>query len=529
MKALNVEVAFQVPEWFKEMTPEMQKDYLKKHPNSKLAKRFGKKLETEVKENPFKVEENPKAKKKKVEKEKPNTVPTGKDAVDILEKEGSPTNFKGPKTSKDSLSDNPVKERQIVTFLKRLADLSTDAKKKGKAAPNYDLCQVSIPGTNLFCRGNKGIERQDMPQLKGKPVPGSWGDKNLEKDSKGEVDGEASFKKMLKEEGVQLKNKRVDAAKLRATQKELVGSKVAGMLEALKKDPKNAGITAPIFVSKDGYVLDGHHRWAAMVGLSMADGLPNPVKMDIIEVDLDIKALVKMTNDFAEEIGIAQKKAQARLLAEAKLVVLGSCGCGCTELKKKIEARLETAGDEDLDAPSITNVQKDSIGNDEHTQFYKAKEIFKIFSDYKLNNFEIVYANNQKEDFNVNSRGFTDRITNIEKYLVGKSKRDIKVEDFIKLAYEEDLEHEIRKLGFTPESFGKAEKFIDPENIKATRCIETGFYYDKDKNYGCVSVVAYNEENVRLEVYFSIKSSVKKLGGYLMKVCFALDYCEQYL
>ena len=41
----------------------------------------------------------------------------------------------------------------------------------------YNLCKVTVPGTNLYCDDNKGIPREKMPQLKSVPEPGSKADK----------------------------------------------------------------------------------------------------------------------------------------------------------------------------------------------------------------------------------------------------------------------------------------------------------------------------------------------------------------
>jgi hypothetical protein len=194
--------------------------------------------------------------------------------------------------------------------MKKMVD---DALASGGKLPNFDLCEVSVPGTNLFCGQNKGIKRQDMPQLKGKPADGSEAEK-LTADKDGEVSIEQPFIESLKSKGVGLTNKRVNAAHLKATQNQLVGSKIVGMIEALKKDPNHPKITAPIFVSKDGYVLDGHHRWAAMVGLDFYTD--KPVEMNVIEVDMGIDDLVRYTNDFADEIGIRQKAAKLRIIAD---------------------------------------------------------------------------------------------------------------------------------------------------------------------------------------------------------------------
>jgi hypothetical protein len=129
-------------------------------------------------------------------------------------------------------------------------------------------------------------------------------------DKNGEVDTEPLFKKMLKEKGIKVVETEVPSDKLKATQSELVGSKVAGMTKALEEDPNHPKITAPIYVSRDGYVIDGHHRWAAVTSAAIKDG--KPANMKVIVVDMDIKDAIPMCNQFAEEQGIAAKKADAR-------------------------------------------------------------------------------------------------------------------------------------------------------------------------------------------------------------------------
>lgn len=532
MRTLNSETAFQIPEWFTEMSRSAQKEYLKKHTNSRLAKFLKKekenKKEKPIKENPFKAEDKQKKEKPEKEPETKAITPTGKSAVDILKKDGSPTDFKGPKSNNDGISDDYKAERKVVSLLGRLAKLASDAKKKGKAAPNYDLCQVSIEGTNLFCQSHKDIKRQDMPQLKGVPVPGSWGDSNLKKSEKGEVDGEKEFVKHLKEKGVKMKKKKVDASELKATQKELVGVKVAGMLEALKSDPENKGITAPIFVSKDGYVLDGHHRWAAMVGLSLADGIPNPVLMNIVEVDMKIDELVEETNDFAEKIGIAQKKAQAKLfvLAEFK-----DCGCGGTCMESKRVKILASDDNADADSPQYLNFHKKvSKDEDEHLLFIRVKDSLENIFREKVKNFDMLYGGSDDDHIQNNPQGFPQRFCSTIRYLVGRPRKerfDTKI--FIEKAFDNDFRDELEGLGFNIESFGKADSFIDDKDMMKVRCIETGLYFEKENDYACFSAVGYNSENIRVEFYVSIRPSVRKQNGYALKVMFCLDFTDQYV
>jgi hypothetical protein len=254
-----------------------------------------------------------------------HTKPTPKDIAKAKADNGGqvkaePT--KGPKLDVDKQShikDIPKKFRSMVSMkIDQLAKAAAEAKAKGEKAPNFNLCDITIPGTNLYCKGNKGIPREDMPQFKGYAKPGSIADK-LPKNNDGEVDTESQFKVLLKKNGVKVSEpQEVPADQLKATQTELVGAKVAGMTKALEKEPNHPKITAPIYVSNDGYVLDGHHRWAAVTSAAVSSG--KPAMMNIRVIDMPIKDLVKISNEFADQIGIQQKKADANAEAPKKEV-----------------------------------------------------------------------------------------------------------------------------------------------------------------------------------------------------------------
>jgi hypothetical protein len=64
-------------------------------------------------------------------------------------------------------------------------------------------------------------------------------------------------------------------------------------------------------VSRDGYVIDGHHRWAAIVAHN-AKNPNNPIPMKSTVIDMDIKDVIPMANKFAEDMGIAAKKADVK-------------------------------------------------------------------------------------------------------------------------------------------------------------------------------------------------------------------------
>ena len=192
------------------------------------------------------------------------------------------------------------------TDIKKVKEIVDAAKEKGEKMPDINLCDVTVPGTNLYCDDNLGIKRKAMPQFKGKPVPGSRAEKMpLNKD--GEVDTEPVFREMLKQKGITTTQTEVPADQLKATQSELGGDKVIGMMGALEKDPQHPSITGPIYVSRDGFVIDGHHRWAAIVAYN-AQHPDNQIPMKCEVIDMDIKDAIPMCNKFAEDIGIAAKK-----------------------------------------------------------------------------------------------------------------------------------------------------------------------------------------------------------------------------
>jgi hypothetical protein len=192
-----------------------------------------------------------------------------------------------------------------------------DDEVKKHQEPTYNLCKVTIPGTNLFCDGNKGIPREEMPQFKGKPEKGTQAYDELEngkktgkyKETDTEVDGEPFFRQMLADKNVKVTEASVAADSLKATQSELVGDKVMGMKSVLDQGPEHPAfkkITAPIYVSKDGYVVDGHHRWAAIVAHNM-EHPDNPLPLNVLIIDKDIDDAIKMSNEFANKFGVAAK------------------------------------------------------------------------------------------------------------------------------------------------------------------------------------------------------------------------------
>jgi hypothetical protein len=201
------------------------------------------------------------------------------------------------------------------TLVKELAKMAQDAKNRGGKELLYDLCKVSVKGANAFCGGNQGIPRNAMPQAKGDVVEGSKAEKllakqNAERKAKGkepktEVDATKEFLAHMEKSGISAgKPKRVKSDKLKATQQDMKGEVVGGMMTSKDYDASKE----PIFVSRDGYVVDGHHRWAATLGKDMQDGkLGNNHKMNVIVLDAPISKIIKEANAWTDSFGIKRK------------------------------------------------------------------------------------------------------------------------------------------------------------------------------------------------------------------------------
>ncbi|MHC4400520.1 MAG: DUF3560 domain-containing protein [Planctomycetota bacterium] len=124
-----------------------------------------------------------------------------------------------------------------------------------------DICQADPP----VCVGNLGIPREDMPQLPKGPM--------------------AEFLKHWRESGVKVEHDTMHVGDLRATQRDILAQKVVGMARSAV-DGNFPAIKAPVVVSNDNYILDGHHRWAALMVLH-----PDNV-MAVTRVDAPIQALL---------------------------------------------------------------------------------------------------------------------------------------------------------------------------------------------------------------------------------------------
>lgn len=217
--------------------------------------------------------------------------------------------YKGLEEKLQAKFNQEIKSADLPGTLLLLGLIADDAVQKGAQAPNYNLCDL---GT--ICHDNKGIKRIDMPQLGGKPTPGSPADK-LPRDKNGEVDAKEQFGQYLvNSKRYVITEEYVPVASLKATQNELVGPKVAGIYFALQ-DP-NGDVYKDImrsylYISSDGYVLDGHHRWAALLADAYRKGNLAGTTVRVRRVGAPIADLVKVANQWAVDFGVQAKSGVA--------------------------------------------------------------------------------------------------------------------------------------------------------------------------------------------------------------------------
>jgi hypothetical protein len=161
--------------------------------------------------------------------------------------------------------------KKVSTLIKLLGKSAAAMEAKGKVAPVFNLCNVSISGTNLFCAESKGIPRVKMPVIPAKQTQ--------------------KFVDYLKDQGYGVKKGKEYAAQLRATQDEISGVKVAA---AMKRIKDNGGkVYKRIIVSKDNYILDGHHTWAGALGIDAKNNkLHDDKSVKVFRVNISITKLI---------------------------------------------------------------------------------------------------------------------------------------------------------------------------------------------------------------------------------------------
>ena len=240
----------------------------------------------------------------------------------------------GPKDDSESVFGDAQAERNFIDELNHAA-LSA---MRGQTAYDFELCSKIFSDIG-FCfdaktkeKVTKGIPREEMPQFSSQVDPkntesvaykalmASKGyttpDQVTPEDLKSEINMEKEYRKALEDSGYEVKEEEVDVTSLKPIQGQLKGEKVAGMygtLAAAAADPTNYGKAAsrllePIYVS-DGYVIDGHHRWAAQCAMDIANGSGANTTMKTRTITkggkpVPVEDMIKFSNGFQKSVGL---------------------------------------------------------------------------------------------------------------------------------------------------------------------------------------------------------------------------------
>ena len=162
-----------------------------------------------------------------------------------------------------------------------------------------------------LCKGNLGLARNEMPV-----VEGSHFKDFVNRLKQGLLDISAAIQRGFKavkdwlssgdpkEDAVKVHTTSFDVTKLKATQREINADKAKGMADAARAGKFDPG-KEPVLVSKDFYILDGHHRWAAQILRAAEDGIK--AKMNGVQVDLPVQELLAVANAYTDANGLSRK------------------------------------------------------------------------------------------------------------------------------------------------------------------------------------------------------------------------------
>lgn len=131
-----------------------------------------------------------------------------------------------------------VKEPNYRRWLQKLKRHTAKVRKHGDSEHPDNLCVDS-----KICKGDLGIPRRLMPQFT----------------TPRDIRSFMSFAE--KQYGVKSRRATRRAGQLRPSQEEINRERVEDVKEDIVAKKLNPNV--PLIVSRDGYVIDGHHRWAA--------------------------------------------------------------------------------------------------------------------------------------------------------------------------------------------------------------------------------------------------------------------------
>lgn len=109
------------------------------------------------------------------------------------------------------------------------------------------------------------------------------------------------FIKKLKNNNINVKKNNKSVLELNPTQNQ-INSEAVNYLQNKHLNTKYSLNKKTIIISKDNYILDGHHRWAALL---LCNFKPEKcfrskinLKISCVQIDLPIRKIIKLANNF---------------------------------------------------------------------------------------------------------------------------------------------------------------------------------------------------------------------------------------
>jgi hypothetical protein len=300
----------------------------------------------------------------------------------------------GPQTDAESVFGDAAAEQRFVEEMNHAA-LSA---MRGEAAYDFELCSEVFAHLGLCFdpqtkeKVTKGIPRDQMPQFSSQVDPSRTDspafialmrgkgytspDQVTPEDLKSEVNMEREFRKALEDAGYEIADEEVSVTSLKPIQGQLKGEKIAGMygtLAAAQSDPQNYGKSAarllePIYVS-DGYVIDGHHRWAAQVAMDIANGAGANATMKTRTItkggkSVPVEEIIAFSNKFQKDIGLLSQTRGGETIPEKKPKTQKEWTMGKFGSKRvqNIVESLNEAAKAKFKKPKIEGDQPDTFG-----------------------------------------------------------------------------------------------------------------------------------------------------------------------
>ena len=183
--------------------------------------------------------------------------------------------------------EHPMIEKENVSAFLMSAAKRTD---------HPDLTEISVEGTLLYGDEGMGIARKDMPQIPGKE--------------------RARFlEEIEKSDGITVEKEKIDPTTLKPIQKEISAARSGAIYNKFREDgeiPKNERI----LISKDGFVVDGHHTWGAAVAFAF----DNPgTELPVYRLSVTAKEALDISLKWSKDNGFEGQAIDAKEPAKKNL------------------------------------------------------------------------------------------------------------------------------------------------------------------------------------------------------------------